>query len=364
MAKILVIDDEMMLRDDIADALRSGGHVALEAADGREGLDVILRERPDLVLSDINMPGMDGRELLSTLRETHPEHSTLPFLFLSAYSDREDVIAGKKLGADDYLTKPVDHDLMLETVNARLRQAARFEDRRRDELAAMQQSVLSALPHELRTPLNSILGFAELLCEEIDAAGGPAHAAEYAAAIADSSRRLHALIEQVLDLARITAGQLAPNLVPVDVADVVEACADALRVQADGAGVALTVELPPVLPPVAADPSLLGRAMRELVVNAIKFTDRGGAVAVSAAVGADGRVRIVVADTGRGIDAEWLARLGAPFARPDVAIVAGGDKGPGLGLSLARAFVNLIGGELSLSSRVRVGTRAEIVLAA
>jgi len=362
MAKVLVIDDEMLLRDDIADALRSGGHEALEAADGREGLAVILRERPDLVLSDINMPGMDGRELLSTLRATHPEHGTLPFLFLSAYSDREDVIAGKKLGADDYLTKPVDHDLMLETVNARLRQAARFDDRRRAELDAMQRAVLSALPHELRTPLNSILGFAELLCEEIDAAGGPAHAAEYATAIVESSRRLHTLVEQVLDLARITAGQLVPKSVEVDVADLVEECVDVLRSQADSAGLRLTLDLPAGLPAARSDPALLMRAIRELVGNAIKFTDAGGTVAVSAAVGPDGRLRVRVADTGRGIDAAWLSRLGAPFAKPEAQNLARGDDGPGLGLSLARAFVDLIGGELSLTSRVGVGTEAEIAL--
>jgi len=125
-ATILFIEDEAPLRRVIAAELRDAGHTVHEAGNGREGLDAILAYHPDLILCDVNMPVMSGYDLLSELRTGHPELAEVPFVFLSALADRRDIVAGKQLGADDYLTKPVDLDILLATVASRLKQIERL----------------------------------------------------------------------------------------------------------------------------------------------------------------------------------------------------------------------------------------------
>jgi len=120
MARILVIDDEPALRRMLSRALASAGHFVLEAKDGRLGLDAIRQHHPDLVLCDVNMPEMSGFELLQAVRAQPGASEDMPFIFLSALSERQDMIAGRRLGADDYLTKPLDLDLVLASVEARL----------------------------------------------------------------------------------------------------------------------------------------------------------------------------------------------------------------------------------------------------
>ncbi len=120
MARILVIDDEPALRRMLSRALASAGHFVLEAQDGRAGLGAIQEHHPDLVLCDVNMPEMSGFELLQAVRAQPGVAEEMPFIFLSALSERQDMIAGRRLGADDYLTKPLDLDLVLASVEARL----------------------------------------------------------------------------------------------------------------------------------------------------------------------------------------------------------------------------------------------------
>jgi class 3 adenylate cyclase len=139
MALILCIDDEEPLRRLITAELRDAGYQTLEAADGRAGLAAIQTHAPDLILCDVNMPLMNGYELLSELRELHPHLAEAPFVFLSALADRRDIIAGKRLGADDYLTKPVDMEVLIATVESRLMQMARVARRFDAERALLEQ---------------------------------------------------------------------------------------------------------------------------------------------------------------------------------------------------------------------------------
>ena len=106
MAKLLCIEDDAELLEIITEELADAGHTVLQAADGCVGLEMILKHNPDLVISDISMPGMNGYVLLKTLRNNHPDFAEMPFIFLSALADRDHVIDGLDLGADDYLTKP------------------------------------------------------------------------------------------------------------------------------------------------------------------------------------------------------------------------------------------------------------------
>lgn len=127
-ATILVIDDESLLREDIVEELEDEGHRVLQASDGHEGLKQILQHHPDLVVCDITMPRKNGYELLKEVRNEHGISGEMPFIFLSALADKEHVVAGLKLGADNYLTKPVDFDVLRVKVQACLRQVDRIRD--------------------------------------------------------------------------------------------------------------------------------------------------------------------------------------------------------------------------------------------
>lgn len=123
---ILVCEDEHHLRHDICAELGEAGYLTLPAADGHEALLLLERTRPDLILCDIAMPQLDGREVLARLRETRADLADVPFLFLSAFGERRDIIDGKLRGADDYIVKPVDYEVLLATIGAHLRQVRRI----------------------------------------------------------------------------------------------------------------------------------------------------------------------------------------------------------------------------------------------
>lgn len=116
MTKIVCVEDEEMIRALIVDELEDAGYQVVQAADGAEGLNVILNEQPDLVLSDWLMPQMSGPDLLSALRQDHPDCAALPFVFVSAYSDDQSCNEGVRLGASAYIPKPVKFDFLLDTV--------------------------------------------------------------------------------------------------------------------------------------------------------------------------------------------------------------------------------------------------------
>lgn len=120
MTTILCVEDEPLVLEDIVEELEERGFEVLQAKDGLEGLAMILEHKPDLVISDITMPRMGGHELLDELRNKHTEFDNMPFLFLSALADEKEIVEGLKLGAYNYLTKPVDFKLLGLTVEASL----------------------------------------------------------------------------------------------------------------------------------------------------------------------------------------------------------------------------------------------------
>ena len=113
MFTILCIDDESDIRSLLVEELQDAGFNTLEAEDGQQGLQIIQQKWPDIVVSDISMPVMNGLELLAEIQINHPEFSNIPFILLTALTDRVNELAGLEGGAADYLTKPVDFDLLL-----------------------------------------------------------------------------------------------------------------------------------------------------------------------------------------------------------------------------------------------------------
>lgn len=146
MATILCIDDESELREEFVDFLMDAGHEVMEAHDGHSGFVAIEGKTPDLILCDISMPGMNGMEFLKLFRQKNPTHATIPFIFLTAYGNSDDVLSGLDSGADEYLVKPINFDILIAKVNSLLRSRDAYEAR---VMHQSQHDSLTGLPDKV-----------------------------------------------------------------------------------------------------------------------------------------------------------------------------------------------------------------------
>jgi len=222
---------------------------------------------------------------------------------------------------------------------------------------------LANMSHELRTPLNAINGFSDIMVQQLYGPLGDKRYAEYAQDILSSGQHLLALINDVLDMAKIEAGKLNLKFEPVRLEEVVEDAVRLMRNRAEAAGVELVAETPP-MPEMDADYRALKQVLLNLVSNAVKFTPRGGKVTVGSRleIGGQGeRVKLWVKDTGIGISAEDIQRLAKPFEQIESQL-SKSQQGTGLGLALTKSLLQMHGGELEIESQPGVGTTVGFAL--
>jgi len=216
---------------------------------------------------------------------------------------------------------------------------------------------LANMSHELRTPLNAILGFSEMLRDDAFAP----RRSEYAGLINDSGQHLLALINDILDLAKIEAGRLSLRDEVVDLGSVAADCQELMAMRARASGLAIAVELAPALPTVRADSRALKQILLNLLSNAVKFTPAGGRIAIFGRLTALGDFEFGVEDSGIGIADEDQAKVFESFGQSgDGAFTS--DKGTGLGLAIVKGLVGALGGNVALQSGLDRGTRVTVTL--
>ncbi len=220
---------------------------------------------------------------------------------------------------------------------------------------------LANMSHELRTPLNAIIGFSEIMGNEILGPLGSEQYKDYCKDITGSAQHLLVLINDILDAAKIDAGQMTLSEEAIEPAELVQSVARLMMPRAERAGVILSVELAPNLPRLRADATKLKQILINLVSNAVKFTLQGGRVTLSAKVAEGGAFIFEINDTGIGIAANDIDRALAPFGQVDSRI-SRRFEGTGLGLPLAKSLTELHGGTFDLSSQPDVGTQVTIRL--
>ena len=358
MKRILVIDDEPLLRETVRLALVGKGFDVIEAENGTLGIEKARQQLPDLILCDVNMEKLDGYLTLSALRN-EPTTSAIPFILMTGMADNAGMRHGMELGADDYLPKPFKIEELYAAVEARLKKAEALRREAEKKLSDLRANISMMLPHELRTPLNGILAFGEMLAADA-ATLSAKEIAEMGQVIHDSGKRLERLIENFLIYAQIEL--LGADAQKVNALRQKQTQSPAKLIEAHALGQARAADRVSDLMldladhPVRISEDYLARIVDELVQNAFRFSDPGKRVSVTLS-GLPNGVVLSVTDQGRGFSTEHITKVGA-YMQFERQIQE--QQGLGLGLVIARRLAELHGGTLSIQSER--GTRTTVAV--
>ncbi|HLV44522.1 MAG TPA: hybrid sensor histidine kinase/response regulator [Aggregatilineales bacterium] len=360
---ILLVDDDRAILEGVADLLSLHGYDVMTAASAKSALKVMQQQVPDLVISDIMMPGMDGYAFYEAVRD-NPAWTPIPFIFLTARGQPTDVRRGQSLGADAYVTKPFEPEDLLIAVKARLRRARDIQAAAMSDVEKMKKRLITAFSHELRTPLTIIYGYVNMLRDE----HGDLPEAEVDTMLESMHRGTQRLVDLVSDLMLML--QLESGVVELEIElgkgrvslpRIVEKVADRYRRDAQERGVTLTTEIDPALAELRFS-LYLDDALSRLIDNAIKFSPQGTGAVHVAATRNGGDARIAVTDNGIGIDPAKLQVIFEQFEQLDRDLLE--QQGVGLGLSLARRLVDLHRGWIEVVSQPGKGSTFTIHLPA
>jgi signal transduction histidine kinase len=378
MAKILIVEDEAALLQAYTRILESASHEVVGASTAEEGLRLCAAERPDLVLLDAFLPDGDGLDVCKRIK-ADPDTSRSSVILISGRRISPDEQAeGLESGADGYLTKPLERRTLLAHIRALLRiteteralreseerqrqlvDDLRLANRRLEEYNRLKAEFVANMSHELRTPLTAIIGFVQLV-EMSEKGNIPKPYATAFERILRNGRHLLALIDDVLDVAKIEAGRMKIHREPFDLVEVVRSAFRELQSLARQKGLDYRLNVPEPLPFAFSDPLRVRQVVINLLSNAIKFT-RHGSVAAELTPWDQDMCRFVVRDTGVGIDEDSMGVIFERFRQVDGSMsrVAGGA---GLGLSIVRQIAELLGGTIAVESKVGQGSTFTVTL--
>jgi len=368
-SRILIVDDQAAHMAALCDILRQYRYDTAGFASGEAALGRLRQERFDVLLADLNMPGIDGIALVEEARSIDPD---LACIIMTGEGSIATAVRAMQSGALDYIVKPFKPSTLLPTLaraqaTRALRQqnmALEHELRRKvAELASAnleleqaravaetanteKSQFLSNMSHELRTPLNGILGFAQIL-----ASGSlPATQEEkrkFAGHIVQSGKHLLQLINEILDLAKVEAGKILLAMENLALDGVLQECRVMVTPLAESRGIALDFRCSGDWR-VFADRTRLMQVLINLLSNAIKYNRENGRVVLACRRVAGQRVRVSVQDTGPGLDGAQLQAIFQPFNR--LGRESGAEEGTGLGLTLSKRVVEAMQGAIGVDS--------------
>lgn len=348
--RILVIEDDWILRNNICEILRNESYTCEEAENGKTGLLKVDRFYPDLIISDVMMPELNGFEVLEELMKK-PATAGIPFIFLTAKAEYENLRKAMNLGASDYLFKPFDIDELLEAVKIRLKKKS-IDDQK---IMQLQRHITQKLPHELRTPLVPILGYSELIEDE----GDINQIKDMAKLIGKSGKILHNRIEKFLlykdlimseaekqdHISEQTTTLICSNLVLQSIGLLPPEINAADRVE---------IEIEPCFVPI--NELYTGTLINELVENGLKYSDKKVSIKGNRT---NGSYYIRINDKGRGFTEREIQSISAFYKFGENQL---SERGLGLGLSIVKKISELHNLKFSITSRINEFTTCEIAI--
>jgi two-component system sensor histidine kinase/response regulator len=360
---VLVVEDEPVILEIITSLLQEEQYKVLQAPNGQAALALLEDDRPDLIISDIRMPGMDGFELCERVR-ANPDFAQLPFIFLTGRDERADMRRGMGLGADDYLTKPFDPEDLLTAVRVRLSRAAETQAAIARAGSGLQDQIIQSLTHEFRTPLSLVVGYTDLL----ESTGRQLDEDDFESVMHGlhaGSRRLVSLVEDFLLLSKLRTGTIAEEIAQEPLAAVhpdlmVQGVAEQAAGRASARKVTLTVECTAPDVTVRISREHLSEIVSRLLDNAIKFSKRDGGQVTLSTRREGGFWVLGVADEGIGIREEAHAWLFEAFQQVDRSQME--QQGTGVGLTIVKGLVEAYGGLIGLESTPGIGSAFSVWL--
>ncbi len=367
----MVVDDDQRNVRLVESILKANGYRVVSAFDGEEALRLVEAERPDLLLLDVMMPKMSGLELCRRLKSRY-ETRLLPIVMVTALNSLEDKVQALEMGADDFLSKPINKTELLARVRSILRVKALQDEveRQRMTLAAtnqqlmkmelFKQSLMQMVVHDLKNPLAGVMGNIQLIQLQ-HAQLSPAKLNEILERTQESGRQLMRMILNILDMGKLEEQKMPVRLEQVALRDLVEENMAEMRGLSARDGVRLENRVGLELPSLVADREILGRILANLLSNAFKHTPRGGLVAVEARQEGEETV-LAVSDTGEGIPEDLLPYIFDKYVAGEPADSRRMLYDSGLGLTFCKLAVQRHGGRIWINSRPEQGTTVFVAL--
>jgi len=365
---ILVVDDDARNRRLLEGYLVAEGYGVRNAADGSEALSLAYEKAPDVVLLDVMMPGMSGFEVCERLKQ-NPGTRLTQVVLVTALDGTPNRVEGLDHGADDYVTKPVRREEFMAKIRSLLRarrlmtelEEARATLAERNaqliELEALKETLTQTLVHDLKNPLAALAGNLELLDRTRDD-----KIAKRVARCKASASRMHRMILDLMDVARLEEGRLVLQPKPVEAADLAHAAVAEAEVSATHRGVAIEIVPPKGNCTVHADPSIVRRILDNLVANALAHSSSGTTVRVAVSCREEG-IELSVADQGPGIPEEHRDRVFEKYTRLELRD-AGITANRGLGLTFCRLATEAHGGTIWVEEAPGGGALFRVLLPA
>jgi two-component system, sensor histidine kinase and response regulator len=363
MEKILIIDDDDLLREGISLELEAEGYDVINAPNGKRGIEYARQYIPDLILCDVNMPEMDGNETLVMLRKDSIT-STIPVILMTGVmKEYAHIHQAMNIGADDYILKPFTMPDLLVSIRSKLKKQQNLIAKAESKLENLRSNIALSLPHELRIPLSIIMGFSELMQTDYQNMDRE-EIGEMARMIQKSSLRLHKLIEEYIDYSKIelvamdeaTLTRMRQEITK-DSPSLIKALAEQ-KAQEAGRVQDLKLNLTPAI--VHISEIHLKNIVANLLDNAFKFSKPDTVVNVLSQE-KDGWFFLVISDRGRGMSADQISLVGG-YMQFDRNIHE--QQGSGLGLIIAKRLSEIYGGDLTIESQLNAGTTVTVKLPA
>ncbi len=359
---ILVIDDSPTNLKLLFSVLGKAGFQVLLARNGETGIEQAIEMKPDIILLDILMYGIDGFETCRRLKADAVTRD-IPVIFMTVLSKPVDKLKGFKVGGADYITKPLHYDEMLARIKAHLtikRQQKQLQEQTRNlqEINAVRDTFFSIVSHDLQSPFEEILHFTEFMAENIHDCP-PEEVSEIVDTLRDSVGNLYELLKNLFTWSGLQRGQMECYPQHIDVREIVDRNIKLFKSKAEEKHIVLKSLIEQEVP-AYADAGMLYAVLRNLISNGLKFTEKGGRVSIST-VQHERCVSVMISDSGVGIahdDLKALFRADIKYQRAGT----DGEEGTGLGLLLCHELVERNSGTLIMESTPEKGTTVTVRL--
>lgn len=359
---VLVVEDNKYTLQALTKCLQDGGYRVHQATSAKEGISLARTRVPDLILADIYMPEWSGLDLLARLR-SEPETAHIPMIVMSSVSEYEEIRHIMNLGADDYLLKPIQSDILLQTIRARIHRNAVIESQIKNSVKIIRNNLGVILPHEFRTPLTAIIGGMNYLQSMGDSLVSR-EAIEIIDSVHESAERLQHLVEDILLYSKLESllsdpddtKELRTQSLPDICGIVTDAAYNVLHRYQRAAN--LHIIIPSCEVPAMITELYLSILVQEIMDNACKFSPVEAPIFLTIQTH-DDYCSIIIRDEGRGMSEEQLYQID-DFIQFDRKRYE--QQGMGIGLAIINKITTLFQGRLFVSSSISEGTTIKIML--